>query len=608
MRKIGFSLLFLIIFLTACSRSADPAQTPQIVITRIFITTTPQPTATASPTPSATRTPTPTPSPTPTAPEIMVSGNPRAYTLFDPIPQSGAPCGWADTLDFPLAPPNGETASGGGDFGSYRERYEKFHAGEDWGLANRSNFGQPVHSIGHGQVTYAQPVGWGADKGVVIVRHTFPDGDSFLSFYGHLDPPSVILKEGVCVQRGDIVGQIGRPRTPPHLHFEIRVHFPYSTGGGYWPSDPTGAGWLPPSQTISQYRMRVSPGAVWTSEASSASSRPLGNLDAATFLMIVEDDLIAIDLLTGDELWAYKLSEHIKDALLDLNREVVYISDSVAGLLVYPLPDEDDLSADVLDPLWEQKLPSSGRMDLLPLVDGSVLVSHRDTLSAYSHQGDLLWEENQDGYLESWALADEAVIFTTSDELAPLMAANAEGLHIFKDGLAGIPLVAGGQVWLYAEDGIYKINLTTGSTQRTYALPTARMGQSTALALSDGDFLLLHSDSADRRLLSFSSDGILQREFSVPLEGDPLLFELDGDIYLALLSSYSARGTFRALEIFSVDFDQEKLMRIFEGGSRAFNPRTTWVAPVSDPGLLIFLGGTGSLYFDPEAALERMNR
>ena len=328
MRKIWFGILLLLL-LAGCigNRSISIMQTPKIVVTRVFITTTPRPTLTASPTATITPTSTPTPTPTPTAPEIEVVGNPRAYTLFEPVPQSGAACGWADTLDFPLAPPNGETASGGRDFGTYRRRYEKYHAGEDWGLSNRNNFGQPVYNIGHGQVTYAQPVGWGADKGVVIVRHTFPDGDSFLSFYGHLDPPSVILKEGVCVKRGDILGQIGRPRTPPHLHFEVRVHFPYSTGGGYWPSDPTGAGWLPPSQTVSRYRLQVSPGAIWTTETSASSTKPLGNLDTATFLMIEGNNLVGVDLLTGDQLWAYRLSEHIRDAWLDLDRQVFYVTE-----------------------------------------------------------------------------------------------------------------------------------------------------------------------------------------------------------------------------------------------------------------------------------------
>ena len=83
--------------------------------------------------------------------------------------------------------------------------------------------------------------------------------------------------------------------------------------------------------------------------------------------MIAGDDLVGIDLLTGDELCSYKLSEHIKDALLALDRQVLYISDSVAGLLAFALPDGEEISSEELESLWEQKLPSSGRMDLMPL-------------------------------------------------------------------------------------------------------------------------------------------------------------------------------------------------------------------------------------------------
>ena len=353
MRFFWLFLLILAALLTACSSGSESISAPEVLVTRIYITATPKPTLTASPRPTPTRTPTPTPTPTPTAPAIDVIGNPRAYTLFDPVAQSGAPCGWADTLDFPLDPPNGENAYGGRDFGVYRNRYDKYHAGEDWGLSSRSNFGKPVYSIGHGQVTYAQPLGWGADKGVVIVRHTFPDGGSVLSFYGHLDPPSVTIREGVCVQRGEIIGQIGRPRTPPHLHFEMRVHMPYSTGGGYWPSDPTNAGWVPPSQTVSQYRLQVAPGVEWTSQASSTFSVPLGNLDTTTFVMIDGASLLGIDLFTGAELWSYELNEYIKDALLDPTNGVLYIVDLVAGLRVYDMPVGDEPPPEELELLWE---------------------------------------------------------------------------------------------------------------------------------------------------------------------------------------------------------------------------------------------------------------
>jgi outer membrane protein assembly factor BamB len=457
-------------------------------------------------------------------------------------------------------------------------------------------------------VTYAQPLGWGADKGVVIVRHTFPDGSSFLSFYGHLDPPSVTLIEGTCVARGDIVGEIGRPRTSPHLHFEIRVHLPYATGGGYWPSDPTRAGWLPPSKTISKVRLQVAPGASWVRE--SEATKPLGSLDNTTFMLIQQDRFVGVDLLTGDEIWSYELTAHIKDALLDPLGERLYISDALAGLLAYPLPsiDSDGSLPEGLESLWEQKLPSSGRMDLMPLPNGGVLVSHKDTLSAFSPQGDLYWEEEYRSYLVAWALAKDALLLTTSDKEKPLLSADTRGLVIWEENLPGIPIVANDHIWLYAEDGLYQLDLDAQVVQRVYDLPTALLRRSTAIPLSHGGVLLLHTDTADRRLLAFDIHGVQQWEFSVPLDGDPQLFELDGELYLLVQPSFSSRGSFKAIQIFWVDPENRKLLRIFEGGSRAFNSRNTWTSAVNQQKLWIQMGDIGGLLLDPQSAQMRMGQ
>ena len=235
--------------MTACGRGESVASSVTMMATAVSsvptatltttYTATPSPTITPSPT--NTQTPTPTLTPTPTALPFHISGNPYTARLHDPIATSNAPCGLVDVLDFPIDPPHAANINRGGqDFGVYRQRYEKNHAGEDWGGpgGRGGNFGTPVHSIGHGWVTYAEPEGWNRDKGVVIIRHILADGSTFLSFYGHLDPPSVVLEAGDCVQRGQQVGNIGRPRSSPHLHFEIRTHLPYTPGPGLLASKP----------------------------------------------------------------------------------------------------------------------------------------------------------------------------------------------------------------------------------------------------------------------------------------------------------------------------------------------------------------------------------
>ena len=153
-------------------------------------------TATSTPTPTPTPTSTPTATPTPTAIPVVVSDDLREARLSAPVPQGGALCGVVDLLDFPMDPPHGlRVVFGGRDFGVYRSNYGGRHTGEDWWNGSAS-FGTPVHSIGHGTVTFAEPWGWGADKGVVIVRHVFSDGRAILSFYGHLDPPQRRVERG----------------------------------------------------------------------------------------------------------------------------------------------------------------------------------------------------------------------------------------------------------------------------------------------------------------------------------------------------------------------------------------------------------------------------
>ena len=117
----------------------------------------------------------------------------RAQRLTTPVAQRGAPCGVVDLLDFPLGAPDGQDASARWPFGRYSERYKGIHAGEDWVYDFGSSLGKPVYTIGHGQVLYAEPWGWGGDKGTIIIRHVFADGSTIMSFYGHLDPPSVVL-------------------------------------------------------------------------------------------------------------------------------------------------------------------------------------------------------------------------------------------------------------------------------------------------------------------------------------------------------------------------------------------------------------------------------
>ncbi len=517
LRIRGLVILIIVLsgLLAAC-RQAGSVGVTEIVV---YITATPGPSAAPSLTATITPTPAPTSTPTATAVPARVSGDPRAGLINPPLPQSGAPCGLVDLLDFPLDPPEAENASGGRDFGVFRSRYDKYHAGEDWGLSSRSNFGVPVYSIGHGQVTYAEPLGWGADQGVVIVRHIFSNGKSILSFYGHLDPPSVELRAGACVARGDQVGEIGRPRGRPHLHFEIRTQMPNLPGPGYWPVDPTRAGWLPPSRFVWEQRMAASPGVVWAGGADTSLTLGLGLVDDRTFAAVSDRKLLGIDLETGTVRWTLEGDEPVEAALFDKNQGVMYTINQLGDLAAYnwPVgtsPPNGLLTGESLDLRWGLELEDIGTPRLFPGPDGGVIVALPRVLIGVSADGEIRWRESYSSPIQNWDRWGERLVFTFGGGAGGLWAAGDTGPVLLADGISGLPVRSGERSYLYDPEGIYRVD-GEGPAEMLYALPRAFPTLGDLVVMPDGDLLLAHMDRADRRLAALGPDGNLRWERSV---------------------------------------------------------------------------------------------
>lgn len=573
-------------------------------------TSTPTPTPTATHTPTATPTPTNTPTPTPTAQPVAVSGDPRQIALKSPEPQSGAPCGVVDTLDFPLDPPDAQEAYGGRDFGVFRSRFNGNHTGEDWwGRARRASFGTPVYSIGHGMVTYAQPLGWGADQGVVIVRHVFSDGQTFLSFYGHLDPPSVVLRVGECVTRGQQIGQIGKPRTAPHLHFEIRAHMPDTPGPGYWSTDPTLAGWKAPSKTIWNYRILNSPGVRWTRQSDVDVVQGIGMLDADTLAVLEDDAVVGIDALDGSVRWRQSSSIRVMDAVIDVDQPIVYVADFVGRVEAYGVPAEvvdgavPDATAEPSEPLWAIDLDMVGLENLMPLPDGGVVVFYRLRTFGLSPEGEVLWEHDSVGRTFDWTQVGDRLVFSTIQVDGALWFADATGLTLSSARVGGRIVQAGDHLWVYDGQAVYRLDGETLSAEQSYALPQGSAWLGSLAGLPDGGVLLIHRDRYDRRIIALNADGSLrwQRSYAGAIQELPNLVVLDGSVYLvALDDSGSAIG----VSVFAVNLETAELTRIFVGGSRNPTPGGTWVVPTRDDLLLISMADSGIVALDAPLALD----
>lgn len=605
------------LLLAGCAMDAPGASPTALAIAQPSATATPSPSPT--PLPSATVTPTPpptataAPTPLPTAVSLTVSGNPRATQLREPEPDGRYPCGMVDVFDFPIDPPDAAGVQRGGeDFGVYRSRYGKYHAGEDWGgTGGSSALGTPVHSIGHGLVTYAEPLGWGRDQGVVIVEHTFEDGSRLLSFYGHLDPDSVVLRPGVCVVRGEQVGKIGRPRTVPHLHFEIRTQQPYAPLGGYWDIDPTQAGYLWPSQAVWNQRIVTAPGVSWTrpyatTDLRSPSTGPqlAGQLDATTLLLVEAGQLLAVNLADGRTLERLlddgdREEQFVAAATVDARNGLIYVAERPRGLAAYrPAADSG-----ALEQVWRMEPSEAGVPQLLPLPDGGVALAYRGDMQAVSPEGSLLWTQPLPARPFDWLMTPAGLVWSQTGAEAAVWLAQGSAPPRKLAAVGGHLAVTDAALWVLAPDGVYRIGLQDEEPAAVAVLPLANtlLHRGDIVGLPDGGVLVAAADATSSRLLVVTPDGAVAWQGAVPdaVEGELWLVSQDGETYLLAQRS---GGAALDLAIYGVDLDTAVLHRLLVGGSRYPLPTETWLQPLAMGSLLLNIGGGQLVAFDPASA------
>ncbi|HKI03161.1 MAG TPA: M23 family metallopeptidase [Thermoanaerobaculia bacterium] len=112
-------------------------------------------------------------------------------------------------------------------FGRRRSPFTReleFHPGVDLAAPLET----PVYATAGGVVAFAgqYPLGrssaWWRYGNVVMVEHLGgEDGDGFVTVYGHQS--QVVVKAGQRIERGDLLGTVGKTgwATSPHLHYEI---------------------------------------------------------------------------------------------------------------------------------------------------------------------------------------------------------------------------------------------------------------------------------------------------------------------------------------------------------------------------------------------------
>jgi murein DD-endopeptidase MepM/ murein hydrolase activator NlpD len=576
-RLLGLGIAVFLVGLAAC---ASPSPAPENTSTP---TLTPSPSPSATPTATATATPTPTP----TAVPIAIADDLRARRLTTPVPQRGAPCGIVDLLDFPVGPPDGDNYSAPWIFGRFSSRYEGIHAGEDWIYGGGNSLGQPVYAIGHGTVTYAQPLGWGIDQGVVIVRHVFADGRTILSFYGHLDPASVVLKPGDCVKRGDQVGAIGQPRGRPHLHFEIRHQWPDQPGPGYWSVDPTLAGWEPPTVYIWNERMSTSPGVKWTRTFTATDSIGLGLLDNQLFAAYDDHQLLALNPDDGQLNWSYAVTGSLQSAAIDTLGNTIYLSTITGTLYTF-----DATGA----PKWQMDVGQATHPVLMPMPGGGVIVQANEQLMGLSVNADRGWQIPAENTPADWLIDGDRLIFTTSGDQAATYSLNRAGQLIELAPIGGELALSRDRIFVHAPTGIYRIDETTRSAVLLKLLDTGWATDGGIVAAYDGSLIVGHHSLRDRRLIALNPDGTLRWERSVAELGQtvPRLLAIGRHVY-----AVTSIG-----DVLLIDQMTGEARRIFDGGSRTFLPGKVWAVELPRSRLVFDFRGGVIVALDPLAAID----
>lgn len=563
-------------------------------------------------------TPAPTALPTATVVPLAVTDAVARPPTRAPDPAPGAPCGLVDTLDFPVGPPDGEGYSARWSFGRDSSRYKKLHAGEDWVIGGGSTLGKPVFAIGHGQVVYANPYGWGqVDRGVIIVRHVFPDGEDKLSFYGHVQPETVTLRPGACVRRGDELALVDKPRGRPHLHFEVRDHLPNEPGPGYWPRDPRTAGWYPPSDYIQALRLGLTPGVRWLQPyTTSLRAASIGTLSDGSLMVHDGEQLTALDPASGQPRWRSDLLGEIAAAVIDQTGQAVYVIDEAGRVLAYTAGTDAPPTAEQLSPnqtaativgvrpdrrggsslrapAWTAAPDGAGSSLLLPLPGGGVATYGSGGLVGLAPDGSQRWVRREALRPAGWALVGERLVLSTDYPEPRLYSLDAGGTLVGPGDPGGELTAWGPRAALLRPDGIYAVDPATASRSLLLPLSSGALRSGQILALPDGGLLATHRGPGQRELVALGADGALRWRRSLAALGNefPRLV-VAGPTVLAVSPG----------EVYQLDLSRGNAARIFSTFGAA-GGRGSPLAAGTGAGLLLdFHAGYLLLLTPPEPA------
>ncbi|MGH6959722.1 MAG: PQQ-binding-like beta-propeller repeat protein, partial [Dongiaceae bacterium] len=308
------------------------------------------------------------------------------------------------------------------------------------------------------------------------------------------------------------MGAIGKPRGRPHLHFEIRTHTPDDPGPGYWPVDPLLAGWKNPSDTIWNYRLRISPGIQWTRPFTATGSSGIGLLGDGTLVAVDDRRLMGIDPLDGSLRWSRPLATTVYRSAIDATGSMIYLSNHIGSVQAFDVPGVPAANAAEGSgaPAWQIDVGASNKAAVMPLPGGGVAIQVGQQLLGVSTSGERMWQIAYVAPPFAWTLAGEQLIYTSSTADPILHAVDRSGRVIWAGHIGGRPAAAGDHVFVYGSNGIYRLDLAARMAELAYPLDAGVLEMGDIAATPDDGVIVSHRGQTDSRLILINADGTLR--------------------------------------------------------------------------------------------------
>ncbi len=447
-------------------------------------------------------------------------------------------CGTVDAIDLPVD----ELREGYDDFAFFRQRFGGNHVGIDLAF---DRWGDPVRAAATGRVTLADPLEWDTEKGVVILSHTFPDGNIYYTVYGHMEQTDTIRfpAVGTCVERGQVIGAIGWPsRGRPHLHYEVRSRLPNDGGPGYVTGNPVDEGWFNPLDFTALWRVRLMPGFLSAITFDTVPTLPPAQLLSGPYIA-ASGDRIAVTIPPNQILWRVSTDGAV-NALASLpgDRVVAHTRNGQAltlqggryvavwtvestdlpfialgETLIFPMPDSSLAAYDAAgNPLWTVPGLTGGEVTTLNRSPGTIGYAIRNG-------GQIIWRLlNPTGSIlaefpldaaplalpqidDSWLLLVEGqVLRIQGSQLTPLQTLNAP-----TGSAAQFAADVNGGMYVYLDDSERTLLALNADGSPRWRITYPRGGNFASPLMSAGNCLLYTLDVDGTLHLFAADDGAL---------------------------------------------------------------------------------------------------